>query len=338
MKHRLLNLFLLPLMALSLALPANALADDDEEDDGLTEGKDTRKVILIMNDSIVDKTEHANTKRASNFSGFVERLSHEFVTTGMYRIILESSIADARKNNGILGVVRNEDDETDGRGGPSHDYNIALTIVQYGFAGRIDTNKFGNKTQRNEAIVEVILQVSDGRRNGVITNSYTYKDSAQLSSTGGGNLQEQALQTANAKVAKKVVRDFLTFTPIYILGYEGGTYTLDASPQTYPLNTMLTVRTKGKRVKSRRTGKLTYTKGKDVAILQVTSKAEDVIGATLVSGAIKPDPDAEEGEEYYKYEAFLTGSEAAPVTVNPPPAQPGPQPNQPVIPGVVNPF
>ena len=338
MKHRLLNLLLLPLMALSLALPANALADDDEEDDGLTEGKDTRKVILIMNNSIVDKTEHANTKRASNFSSFVERLSHEFVTTGMYRIILESSIADARKNNGILGVVRNEDDETDGRGGPSHDYNIALTIVQYGFAGRIDTNKFGNKTQRNEAIVEVILQVSDGRRNGVITNSYTYKDSAQLSSTGGGNLQEQALQTANAKVAKKVVRDFLTFTPIYILGYEGGTYTLDASPQTYPLNTMLTVRTKGKRVKSRRTGKLTYTKGKDVAILKITSKGEDVIGATLVSGAIKPDPDAEEGEEYYKYEAFLTGSEAAPVTVNPPPAQPGPQPNQPIIPGVVAPF
>lgn len=337
MKHRLLNLFLLPLMALSLALPANALAADDEEDDGLTEGKDTRKVILIMNDSIVDKTEHANTRRASNFSGFVERLSHEFVTTGMYRIILESSIADALKNNGKLGVVRNEDDETDGRGVPLHDYNIALTIVQYGFAGRIDTNKFGNKTQRNEAIVEVILQVSDGRT-GEIMKSYNYKDSAQLSSTGGGNLQEQALQTANAKVAKKVVRDFLTFTPIYILGYEGGTYTLDASPQTYPLNTMLTVRAKGKRVKSRRTGKLTYTKGKDVAILQITSKGEDVIGATLVSGAIKPDPDAEEGEEYYKYEAFLTGTEAAPVTVNPPPVQPGPQPNQPVIPGVVNPF
>ncbi|MGN0879334.1 MAG: hypothetical protein ACI4WT_07765 [Oligosphaeraceae bacterium] len=337
MKHRRLNLFLLPLMALSLALPANALAADDEEDDGLTEGKDTRKVILIMNDSIVDKTEHANTKRASNFSSFVERLSHEFVTTGMYRIILESSIADALKNNGKLGVVRNEDDETDGRGVPRHDYNIALTIVQYGFAGRIDINKFGNKTQRNEAIVEVILQVSDGRT-GEIMKSYHYKDSAQLSSTGGGNLQEQALQTANAKVAKKVVRDFLTFTPIYILGYEGGTYTLDASPQAYPLNTMLTVRTKGKRVKSRRTGKLTYTRGKDVAILQITSKGEDVIGATLVSGAIKPDPDAEEGEEYYKYEAFLTGSEAAPVTVNPPPAQPGPQPNQPVIPGVVNPF
>lgn len=337
MKHRLLNLFLLPLMALSLALPANALAADDEEDDGLTEGKDTRKVILIMNDSIVDKTEHANTKRASNFSSFVERLSHEFVTTGMYRIILESSIAQTLGNNGKLGVVRNEDDETDGRGIPRHDYNIALTIVQYGFAGRIDINKFGNKTQRNEAIVEVILQVSDGRT-GEIMKSYHYKDSAQLSSTGGGNLQEQALQTANAKVARKVVRDFLTFTPIYILGYEGGTYTLDASPQAYPLNTMLTVRTKGKRVKSRRTGKITHTRGKDVAILQVTSKAEDVIGATLVSGAIKPDHNAEEGEEYYKYEAFLTGSEAAPVTVNPPPAQPGPQPNQPVIPGVVNPF
>ena len=338
MKHRLLNLLLLPLMALSLALPANALADDDEEDDGLTEGKDTRKVILIMNNSIVDKTEHANTKRASNFSSFVERLSHEFVTTGMYRIILESSIAQNLENNGKLGVVRNEDDETDGRGVPRHDYNIALTIVQYGFAGRIDINKFGNKTQRNEAIVEVILQVSDGRRTSEIKNSYHYKDSALLSSTGGGNLQEQALQTANDKVARKVVRDFLTFTPIYILGYEGGTYTLDASPQAYPLNTMLTVRTKGKRVRSRRTGKIVPTRGKDVAILRVTSKAEEVIGATLVSGAIKPDPDAEEGEEYYKYEAFLTGSEAAPVTVNPPPAQPGPQPNQPVIPGVVAPF
>ena len=113
-------------------------------------------------------------------------------------------------------------------------------------------------------------------------------------------MNEQVLQTACKMVVDDIVDTLVSLTPFSVLDVENGEVTIDVPSNRVKPGQQLVVYKKGKKVRNKRTGKVTA-KESQVAVVGVQTLAEDSVTCKLLSGEIKPDENAEEGAEYDAY-------------------------------------
>ena len=176
---------------------------------------------------------------------------------------------------------------------------IYMTIMQYGYAKNADQDLYGNVKATYQAKIELILKVVDMRSKETL-KSKNISRSATGTATTSANLEEQVLQEANKKVVNDIIDVLVSLTPFGVMEVEGKEVLIDAPSSRLVQGQELPVFKKGKKVKNKRTGKVTA-RETQVATICVVALSEDSVTCTLTNGEITSDDEAEEGEEYDKY-------------------------------------
>ena len=203
---------------------------------------------------------------------------------------------------------------------------IYLTVMTYGFAAAAGTDMYGQSSATQQAKIELILKVVDMRTKETLKSKNI---SATKKGTTGvkANLIEQVLQAANQQVVNDIIDVLIKLTPFYVLDVEKGEVVVDVPASRVKPGSQLVVYKKGKKVKNKRTGKVTA-KESQVATIGVVTIGEDSLTCKLLDGKIEPDEDADEGSEYDKYivripdTAAAAAAVAAPVPTAPSAADP----------------
>lgn len=299
------------ILALSAACTSMAFAEE-AGDPGSEDGKDTRPLVTIDPKDVVNKTDN----QKANFSGLIDRLENALVQCGMFRVQNFYKLGKGNEKVDSYSVVA--DDGGKGSNVETPGFFITLTVMQYGFAKAGGVDMYGKASVTEQAKIEFILGVVDMRTKESVKSEHIVK-SATGTATAESNLGEQVLQTANQLSADAIVEVLVKLAPFGVMDVEDGDVTIDLPSKRAKPGMQLEVRKLGKKIKNKRTGKMTA-KEKPVAVIGVTSIAEDSVTCKLLSGKIEPDEEAEEGCEYDKYHVYII--DAVPVPPQAPPPSP----------------
>lgn len=263
------------------------------EDDDVEEGPDTRSIVYLQADMIENKTDN----KSANFSGLIDRLENALVECGVYRVSNSISISRGAKDDDQFSVVADDGGKKSAIETPS--MKIYMTIMTYGFAAASGTDMYGQGSATQEAKVELILKVIDWRTKETLKTKNIAR-SAKGTATAKANLVEQVLQAANKKVVDDIVDELIKLTPFNVLDVEKGEVVVDVPASRVKPGSQLSVFKKGKKIKNKRTGKVTAKESR-VATIGVVTIGEDSVTCKLLDGKIEPDEEADEGSEYDKY-------------------------------------
>jgi len=289
-----------------------AVAADDDEDKA---GPDTRPLVYIDGKAIENKTDNPK----ANFKGLIDRLNNGLSECGMYRVMNSTDLSTGTADDDIFKVVSDDGGKESKVETPA--MKIYMTVMQYGFAKASGTDMYGKTSSAQQAKIELILKVVDMRTKETL-KSKNISRSASGTATATSNLGEQVLQEANKKVVNDIIDELVKLTPFNVLDVENGEVVIDAPSNRLKPGQQLTVFQKGKKIKNKRTGKVTAKESR-VATIGVVTLGEDSVTCKLLDGKIEKDESAEDGSEYDKYIVRIPDAPAAPIT----PAAPTPPVN-----------
>lgn len=275
-------------------------------------GPDVRPLVFVDEKAIENKTDVSK----ANFSGLVDRLNNALTESGIYRVLTPKDIGAGLVDDQLFKSLA-----TDG-GGENElrtpALKIAMTIMQYGYASAASRDMYGRSSATMQAKIELVIRVVNMRSRETV-KSKNISRSATGNATAQSNLGEQVLQTALKTVVDDIVETLVTLTPFSVLDVENGEVTVDVPPNRVKPGQQLIVYKRGRKVRNKRTGKITA-KESQVAVIGVQTLSEDSVTCRLLSGEIKAD---EEGAEYDAYtvkfpeSGVAVPSEAAKPTVAP---------------------
>ena len=262
--------------------------DTDEEN-----GPDIRPIVYVDAKAIENKTDNKD----ANFNGLVDRLNNALTECGVYRVLNSSDLAAGDADDDIFTVVSDDGGKESRVETPA--MKIYMTVMQYGYAANAKQDMYGNTTATFQAKIELILRVVDMRTKETL-KSKNISRSATGTATTKSNLVEQVLQETNKKVVDDIIDVLVSLTPFGVMEVEGKEVVIDAPGNRLVQGQELPVFKKGKKIKNKRTGKITARESL-VATIYVVTIGEDSVTCMLTTGEIIPDEDAEEGAEYDKY-------------------------------------
>lgn len=291
------------ILATSLLCATAAFAGDDDED--VKDGPDTRPVVFVDAKAIENKTDNPK----ANFNGLIDRLDNGLTECGIYRVLNSKSVSVGTADDDVFKVVGDDGGKESKIETPA--LKIYMTIMQYGFAKAAGTDMYGKSSATQQAKIELILKVVDMRTKETL-KSKNIARSATGTTSVEANLTEQVLQEANKQVVNDIIAELVKITPFNVLDVEKGEVVVDVPSNRVKPGQQLTVYKKGKKIKNKRTGKVTA-KESQVATIGVVTLSEDSVTCKLLNGEIKPDEDAEEGSEYDKFIVRIPDAPAVPV-------------------------
>jgi len=252
---------------LALAVPACGLTAADEKE------ADPRPIVVIDARNFKNKTDQPR----ANFRAMADRIAHEFVQTGVYRVMNIEDAEEALKKSEVFKVISDEDGKDVAIPRPA--FSVKLVVVQYGVSqARTRDPLRGGALHQEAATVEVILSVVDlttgetkiSKNLPPLTGEVAA--GARMGQVKRGNYREQALQAACRALALRTVREVVTFTPFNVVDVENGEITTDIPASVARPGEVFTVYQLGKSILIRRTGKR---KAKEKAIGQIVLTACD---------------------------------------------------------------
>jgi len=219
---------------------------------------DMRPVIEIDEKEFVNKTENPR----ANFKALSDRVAHEFVQTGLYRVMNAKNVGKVLEKNETYSVVSDEAPKKTAIKAPV--FGVTFVVVRYGFSRASSTNMATlSRTSQELATVEVILSVVDMATGETVISKNLPPMSARVLTTsgpgrrqGGGNFREQALQEACRQVASATVREVVSRTPFSVIDVENGEIETDIPRSVAKPGYVFTVYRLGKPRLIRRTGKM----------------------------------------------------------------------------------
>lgn len=290
-----------------IALSVSAFA---EEDDEMKDGPDTRTLVFIDPKAIENKTDNAK----ANFQGLIDRLNNGLTECGIYRVMNSTDVSRGVADDDTFKVVADDGGKESKIETPA--MKIYMTVMQYGFAKAGGTDMYGKSSATHQAKIELILRVVDMRTKETL-KSKNISRSATGTATAEANLAEQVLQEANKKVVNDIVDVLVQLTPFSVLDVENDEIVVDVPSNRVKPGQQLVVFKKGKKIKNKRTGKVTA-KESQVATIGVVTLSEDSVTCKLLGGKIEKDDEAEEGSEYDKYVVKIPDAAVAVAPAAPP--------------------
>lgn len=287
----------------------SAFANDNSEN-----GPDMRPLVFIDEKAIENKTDVSN----ANFGGLIDRLNNALTESGIYRVLTPKDIGAGLVDDQLFKSLATDGGKESTMKTPA--LKIAMTIMQYGYATASSKDLYGRSTATRQAKIELILRVVDMRSRETV-KSKNIARSATGNATAQSNLDEQVLQTASKAVVDDIVNTLVALTPFSVLDVENGEVSVDVPSNRVKPGSQLIVYKKGRKVRNKRTGKVTA-KESQVAVIGVQTLSEDSVTCKLLNGEIKPDSNAEEGSEYDSYTVKFPEESPA--------SAPAPTPPQPV--------
>lgn len=255
------------------------------------DAKDTRAIICIDTQKLVNKTD---IKRA-NFSALVDRLTHEFTSNGVYRVVTMENFAAALTD--LEKWTAGADVDAGGTKIVPPAYQIRLTVVKYGISSAVGRNMYGSTTRNEFADVEFIMTIVDAKTaltmKSVNISSRKMANAAVAARTKRiSNDREQVLQAACQDACKKAVAEMMKYAMFYVIDVNGQQVTIDAPPSVAAVGSSFDIFKTGKKIRNRRTGKVRLQEIK-VATIRITAQnEEDCTGAvaqTYTRDQIKTD-------------------------------------------------
>lgn len=267
------------------------------------DGPDTRPMVYIDAKAIENKSDNKN----ANFEGLIDRLNNGLTECGVYRVLNSSDLAAGAADDDVFKVVSDDGGKESNVETPA--MKVYMTIMQYGYARDVKKDMYENTTITFQAKIELILKVVDMRTKETL-KSKNISRSATGTATTQANLAEQVLQEANKSVVNDIIDALVSLTPFGVMDVEGKEVVIDAPGNRLIQGQELAVYKKGRKIKNKRTGKIT-TRESLVATICVVAIGEDSVTCMLKTGEIPPDEDAEEGAEYDKYIIRISEKNAA---------------------------
>jgi len=268
------------------------------------DGPDMRSMVFIDAKAIENKSDNPE----ANFKGLIDRLNNGLTECGIYRVMNSSDLSAGAADDDLFKVVADDGGKESQVQTPA--MKIYMTILQYGYAKAISQDMYGNATATYQAKIELILKVVDMRTKETL-KSKNISRSATGTATTQANLIEQVLQEANKIVVNDIIDELIKITPFSVLDCENGDAVIDIPANLLVKGQELPVFKKGKKIKNKRTGKVTARESQ-VATISVVLIGEDSVTCKLKSGEITPDETAEEGAEYDMYIVRIPDENAEP--------------------------
>ena len=278
---------LLRLLALGAILFAPSAFADDDDDDDVAEGKDMRPIVSIDVANIKNKTDNPR----ANFQALIDRLNHELVQTGIYQVLNMEDFEKTLVDSGKFAVAADDGGTKTAISSPA--FYIRMTVTTYGFSNE-KTRDFYNVSDRGDyvATVELILNLVNARTattmasknisaTSVATNT-AYQGQQKI-----GNYSEQALQAACRSACQKIVRELVKYTPFYVLDVEGNQVVTDIPPSVGRVGDYFDVYKPGKKIRNRRTGKVTQKETK-ITSIRLTSVGEESSNGEIIYQPTSP--------------------------------------------------
>lgn len=290
------------ILATILLCTATAFAGDDGEE--MKEGPDMRPVVYIDAKAVENKTDNSK----ANFTGLIDLLDNGLTECGIFRVLNSKSVSAGTADDDIFKVVGDDGGKASKIETPA--LKIYMIVMQYGYAKAIGRDMYGNSTAKQTAKVDLILRVVDMRTKETLKSKNIARVATGMASAEA-NLAEQALQEANKQVVNDIIAELVKITPFNVLDVENGEVVVDVPSNRVKPGQQLTVYRKGKKIKNKRTGKVTA-KEIEIATIGVVTLSEDSVTCKLLTGEIRPDEDAEEGSEYDKFIVRIPDAPAAP--------------------------
>lgn len=279
-------------------------------DNGDENGPDLRPLVFVDEKAIENKTGGAN----ANFGGLIDRLNNALTESGIYRVLTPKDIGAGLVDDKLFQSLSTDGGKESTMKTPA--LKIAMTIMQYGYASAVAQDIYGRATATRQAKIELILRIVDMRSRETVKSKNIMR-SATGSATTQSNLDEQVLQTACKTVVDDIVDTLVALTPFNVLDVENGEVTVDVPSNRVKPGQQLVVYKKGRRVKNKRTGKVTA-KESQVAVIGVQTLSEDSVTCKLLNGEIKANENAEEGSEYDAYTVKFPAADTSPHPSAPP--------------------
>ena len=238
------------------------------------EEQDTRPRVCIDTKKIVNKT----TSRKANFSALIDRLNHELVQSGMYRVIRMADLESTLTDNEKFAVAADDGGKQSSIKTPG--YFIRLTVTQYGFSKERQTDVlYGSASLTEVATVELILTLVDMKTAETVSSRNIKRTVAASVAVGAGgaksgNYAEQSLQSACQLVCQDIIKELVKFTPFHVMDVNGHEIMIDAPPSLAKVGTLFDIFKPGRAIRNRRTGKVTRRETK-LCTISITSVSED---------------------------------------------------------------
>lgn len=295
------------ILALCSSFIMAGIADDAEES-----GPDMRPLVYVDEKAIENKSDVAN----ANFGGLIERLNNALTESGIYRVLTPKDIGAGLADDQLFKSLSTDGGKDSALKTPA--LKIAMTVMQYGYASTASQDIYGRQATTMQAKIELILRVVDMRTRETVKSKNISRSATGNATAQSSNLGEQVLQTALKTVVNDIVETLVALTPFSVLDVENGEVTVDVPSNRVKPGQQLLVYKKGRKVRNKRTGKVTA-KESQVAVIGVQTISEDSITCKLLNGEITPNENAEEGAEYDAYTVKFpeAGTSAPPPTAQP---------------------
>lgn len=238
------------------------------------EGADTRPIVCIDVEKIQNKTD----TRKANFSALIDRLNHELVQCGVYRVVNMADLATVLKDTDKFAVVADDGGNQTKIQTPG--FYIRMTITQYGTTAQKQTNAlYGTAGAKEVSSVELILSLVDMKTAATVASKNIKRTAvASVSAAPGtavsGNFREQSLQEACKYVCQDIVKELVRNTPFYVLDVDGHNIMIDAPVAIAPVGSMFDIFKIGRAIRNRRTGKVTRRETK-ICTIKIVSGNDD---------------------------------------------------------------
>ena len=288
------------------------------------DGPDMRPIVCIEKDKIHNKTDN----RRANFAPLIDRLNHELVQSGIYRVIDMQNLADVFKDNEKFAVAADDGGNKTNIQTPG--FFIRMSISQYGISSERSRDVLYGQTNLAEvATVELILTVVNMRtaetiKSANIKAAVAASVTAAPGSVKQGNYREQALQEASKAACQDILKELFKLTPFYVMDVNGYEVMIDAPASVAPVGSMFDIFKTGKAIRNRRTGKVTRRETK-ICTIRITAPGEDGSTGQVVQLYV---------QEPVKADYIARPVNAAPVAA----AAPATAAPAPAVPSAANPF
>ena len=243
--------------------------------------QDMRPRVCIDTKKVVNKTDDPR----ANFQGLIDRLNHELVQCGMYRVIRMADFESTLVDNEKFAVAADDGGQKTNIKTPG--YFIRLTVMKYGHSHEKRRDVlYGSETLNQVATVELILTLVDMRTAETIT-SRNIKRTAIANVNAGigerkvGNYDEQSMQSATKYVCLDIINELVKYTPFNVMDVNGQEIMIDAPPSIAKVGSLFDIFKAGKAIRNRRTGKVTLRETK-ICTISITSVGEDSCTGNIV--------------------------------------------------------
>ena len=243
--------------------------------------EDTRTFVHISARDIVNKTDSPR----ANFSAVIDRLNHELVACGLFRVLNEADWARALAYQEKSAAAADDGGVQSRIKTPAR--LIKMTITQYGFSDEVSTDPvYGTTSRDNVAKVELILTVVDGitgqsMKSVNISRTAIARVANAPGQQRGGNYRENALQEACRMVCKDIVANLVALEPFYVMGSENGVVTMDVPSSVAKVGMFFEIRRQGKALLNRRTGRRDFQRI-PLCVVQVVAVYSDYCDGRIV--------------------------------------------------------